>query len=100
PRRPSARTRRWRGEEFLAILPDTDLKGAAALAEELREYVASTPMEEGVAGVTISLGVATLEDDDSAEELLKRADDALYQAKEGGRNRVAVIEPPTERPTG
>ncbi|MGM0477531.1 MAG: GGDEF domain-containing response regulator [Pseudomonadota bacterium] len=81
---------RWGGEEFLAILPDTDLKGAAALAEELREYVASTPMEEGVAGVTISLGVATLEDDDSAEELLKRADDALYQAKEEGRDRIII----------
>jgi len=74
---------RYGGEEFLAILPETDLAMACEAAERLREAVAA----EGE--VTISLGVAsyqkTMQD---KESLFREADEALYRAKENGRNRV------------
>ncbi len=68
------------GEEFLALLPDTDAEAAHAAAEKLRASAAET-------GVTVSIGWAAWEGD-SAEELVRRADDALYAAKAAGRNRV------------
>ena len=68
------------GEEFLALLPDADAAAAAAAAEKLRAGVAS-------AGVTVSIGWATWEGE-TAEELLRRADDALYAAKARGRDCV------------
>lgn len=68
------------GEEFLALLPDTDAEAAAAAAEKLRASVAET-------GVTVSIGWAAWEGE-SAEELVRRADDALYEAKAAGRDRV------------
>lgn len=79
------------GEEFLMILPETDLTGAMPFAERLRKAVADTPMAltgEGLT-VTCSLGVAQREPDDlDAGQLLARADAALYRAKAEGRNRV------------
>lgn len=79
------------GEEFLMILPETDLTGAIPFAERLRKAVADTPMPlagEGLA-VTCSLGIAQREPgDQDAGQLLARADAALYQAKAEGRNRV------------
>ena len=68
------------GEEFLALLPDTDAEAAHAAAEKLRASVAET-------GVTVSIGWAAWEGE-SAEELVRRADDALYAAKAAGRDRV------------
>ncbi len=79
------------GEEFLMILPETDLTGAMPFAERLRRAVADTPMALTGEGLTVScsLGVAQREPDDlDAGQLLARADAALYRAKAEGRNRV------------
>jgi diguanylate cyclase (GGDEF)-like protein len=78
---------RWGGEEFLVICPQTDLDGAAALADQLRLRVAGAEFPE-VGHKTCSLGVATLARDESVATLLARADAALYRAKQAGRNRV------------
>jgi diguanylate cyclase (GGDEF)-like protein len=72
------------GEEFLVILPETDDGAAALVAEKLREEVAAAP---GPVAVTCSVGVATWADE-TPEQLLARADEALYAAKEAGRDRV------------
>ncbi len=81
------------GEEFVIVMPETTVEAAQLVTARLRREVASapfgtTPVEGGLA-VTVSIGVAgMLGDDDTPESLLKRADDALYAAKRGGRNRV------------
>jgi two-component system cell cycle response regulator len=80
------------GEEFIVVMPETNLGGATIVAERVRAAVADEMfMLEGkrTLPVTVSIGVAvTGERDDRLEDLLKRADDALYAAKNGGRNRV------------
>jgi diguanylate cyclase (GGDEF)-like protein len=84
---------RWGGEEFLALLPETNEEEAARLAERMRATVESAPMP-GPLFVTVSLGVAAAAggagspEVSAFEELLKAADDALYRAKAAGRNRV------------
>lgn len=89
---------RYGGEEFAMILSQTDLESAIAIAERTRRLLGDTPfpMPEGVAArelvVTASLGVALLDLETMAtpEALLHAADQALYRAKSGGRNRVCV----------
>jgi diguanylate cyclase (GGDEF)-like protein len=81
---------RWGGEEFLVVCPETDLAGAGALAEKLRMAFADTQFPEGIHR-TASFGVAVFQGE-GVEELVGRADDALYAAKEAGRNRVALAE--------
>lgn len=83
------------GEEFAILLPGTDLKGAVQLAERLRHLLEQTPTQtpSGPIPMTLSIGVTPLLPEDSASsELLSRADDALYQAKESGRNRIKTRE--------
>ena len=77
------------GEEFLVLLPDTGLDGAAALAETLRASIAGASLLPERA-LTISMGVGTLRAGEDADSWLRRCDHALYQAKSGGRNRVSV----------
>ncbi len=86
---------RWGGEEFALLLPDATAGsdvGPLGAAERLRESIAAEPFELGhdLASrvVTVSVGLATLTPDDTAAELLRRADQALLKAKAGGRNRV------------
>ncbi len=82
---------RYGGEEFVVMLPETQIDGARMLAETLRERVAEHlfVFQNDQIRVTISIGVAALTDSDrSATELLKRADELLYEAKRAGRNRV------------
>lgn len=81
---------RWGGEEFLVLAPHTDLEKARKLAEKLRSAVVAcqSPVDESL---SVSMGVALLDNDEDLETLIKKADDALYRAKERGRNRVEVV---------
>jgi diguanylate cyclase (GGDEF)-like protein len=88
---------RFGGDEFALILPDVNLKDALAFAENVRALIEETEVEDRgrTGGATLSLGVAAWQDGMSVDDLVKAADQALYMAKEQGRNRVAVWEPPT-----
>jgi two-component system cell cycle response regulator len=82
---------RYGGEEFAILLPETALEGAVALCETLRQRVEehTFAFQDDPIRVTISMGVVQMnEPDKSASELIKRADELLYEAKRGGRNRV------------
>ncbi|HEX3652445.1 MAG TPA: PleD family two-component system response regulator [Rhizomicrobium sp.] len=86
---------RFGGEEFVVMMPDTDVEFASAVAERLRRSVEATPFrvsrEPHMLNVTISVGIAGSDPEgDTAEALLYRADQALYRAKREGRNRVAA----------
>lgn len=81
---------RWGGEEFVMLLPETDVKGASLLAKKLKEAITST-LFPTVEKVTASLGVTQYGKDEKKEEFIHRADEAMYQAKRNGRNRVEVI---------
>jgi two-component system cell cycle response regulator len=83
------------GEEFIIILPDTDGVIAMRVAERIRKAIASKPFNSGARtgplSITLSIGIACIEDaTDTTNDLLKRADQALYRAKREGRNRVAA----------
>jgi diguanylate cyclase (GGDEF)-like protein/PAS domain S-box-containing protein len=82
---------RWGGEEFMVLCPGTALDRAMQLAEQLRIEVESSEFPE-VGQKTASFGVASYRQGDKADDVVKRADDALYAAKEGGRNRVVAEE--------
>jgi len=88
---------RWGGEEFLVILAETDIQGATTLAERIRASVASKPFthEQRQFVVTMSAGCAAGPPGDT-DELVRRADVALYRAKTEGRNRVLAAPPPDE----
>lgn len=84
---------RYGGEEFMLILPETDVSQFAAIGEKIRQVVMASPVDLGAIGVllplTISVGVAAFHaDSDNGETLIARADAALYRAKAGGRDRV------------
>jgi len=84
---------RYGGEEFSIVLPETNLEGARALAEGLREKVEQSrfTFQNELIKVTISCGVAELADTDKVStDLIKRADERLYEAKRGGRNKVVA----------
>ncbi len=83
-------TFRYGGEEFVVILSKTDCQGAAIIAERIRQFIARLLVPAGVQNVktTISIGISTLQKGDSITELLEQADQALYRAKDLGRNQV------------
>ena len=85
---------RWGGEEFLLLLPSTGIEAAAALAERIRQSVATTEVVHGGKPVsfTFSLGVAVLGEDEPLSDAIARADRAMYQSKADGRDRVTVAE--------
>lgn len=83
---------RYGGEEFAVLLPYTHIEEAKIVGERLRKAVETTPIpiDKKNINVTISMGLAEFNVNETGEELFKRADSALYEAKEGGRNRVCV----------
>ncbi len=86
---------RYGGEEFVLCLPDTHLEGARDVAERIRLAVLNesiTSNDGRILSISISLGVADNHQDEHVEAILKRADTALYQAKDGGRNQTRVAE--------
>jgi diguanylate cyclase (GGDEF)-like protein len=83
------RAYRYGGEEFCLLLADTDLAGALALAERVREQV-MLPFEGAMQALTASFGVTAWQPEDAFDSLLHRADRALYTAKNRGRNRVEM----------
>lgn len=85
---------RYGGEEFLVLLPETDLEGASALGEKIRATADSQSFgdhERQVFKLTLSVGASSLCADESGNDMIARADMALYHAKELGRNRVELI---------
>ena len=104
--RPYDTLGRYGGEEFLIVLPMADAPGALCVAERIREAFEAQPVvtEREKISITVSLGVAVSEGQNSfdAESLLQMADEALYRAKQTGRNRVEAAGPPehTEAPLG
>ena len=86
---------RFGGEEFIILLPDTTLQGAQALAEQIRHAIERGRIKRGnhdetVARVTLSIGVARYQPGEPTTSFVERADQALYAAKQGGRNRVSL----------
>lgn len=81
---------RWGGEEFLILLPETEIEGACILADRIRKII-----EEQIVGyngvpvpITMTFGVTVNEEYEKIEETIKKADDALYEGKRQGRNCV------------
>jgi len=94
--RPADYAARYGGEEFVVVLPNVDTNGAVTIAESIRTGILDLGIrhDTGVSGrLTASIGVTTCypERDDSIQAALKLADDALYRAKESGRNQVVVL---------
>jgi two-component system cell cycle response regulator len=86
---------RYGGEEFVVVMPETDAAFAYAVAERLRKSIETTAIDitraPGTIPITVSIGIAASEGEgDTAEALLRRADQALYSAKRNGRNRVVA----------
>jgi len=91
---------RYGGEEFLAVLPVTDAVGAEYCAERIRKIIAGHEFRDRY-NITVSVGVAEYRLGETVPQLLSRADEALYQAKRDGRNRVRCSRPQVEeRDTG
>jgi diguanylate cyclase len=86
---------RYGGEEFAVLLPQTDLEGARHLAEQIRRTVAGNHIRSKSNGrhlgrITLSVGCAQYDPQEALSDLIRRADEALYEAKRQGRNRVVV----------
>lgn len=84
---------RWGGEEFLLVLRGCDLAEAQRIAENLRQAVAAAPiaLRDGEVSVTVSVGVSQFDGSELPDQMVNRADAALYRAKGAGRNRVKTI---------
>ena len=92
---------RWGGEEFVLLLPATDLRGAGEVADRVRAALGGRVVVSAAGDpirVTASFGVAARPEAGSADQLLEAADAALYEAKRAGKNRVAFAREPVSRP--
>lgn len=80
---------RWGGEEFVLLFPETNGKGAFTAAEQLRIAIEKLS-HETAGGITASFGITQYIEGEIIDTMFKRCDDALYEAKEMGRNRVCI----------
>ena len=80
---------RWGGEEFVLLLPQTRLAEATKVAQKIRDSV-SSKLHRGSENITVSIGVVEVQDDDTAESIFLHVDEALYRAKNSGRNKVCT----------
>jgi two-component system, cell cycle response regulator len=101
--RPSDFVARYGGEEFVVVLPETDASLAAGIAQRLLQAVSGTPIALATGGavpqhVTISIGSATMQPDETPAQLFQRADQATYLAKQAGRNQAIAAEPTVDTP--
>ena len=78
---------RWGGEEFIVICPETDMAGALQLANTIQVALSEIEFPNQVE-VTVSIGIATAQENDNQDSLISRADTFMYQAKQSGRNTV------------
>lgn len=87
---------RYGGEEFIVLLPETDLETAQAVAERLRMAIQASALLRTATGqpqpTTVSLGLTQWRSGDTVDTLIHRADEALYRAKANGRNRIEIVE--------
>ncbi len=86
---------RYGGEELAVVMPNTSLKRSAEIAEKIRVALEHSRLKkknssESIGKITVSIGISRLNTSDTAEDLIMRADNALYQAKETGRNKVVL----------
>jgi hypothetical protein len=91
---------RWGGEEFLLVLPDANVERAQRAADKLRHSIANTPVASAdeLISVTASIGLTlSAPGETDAQQLIARADAALYEAKRAGRNRTAIHLAPSAR---
>ena len=88
---------RYGGEEFMMILPETDAAGATAIADKIRETISSCNQREeslvNVGPITVSGGIAQYEKKFGKEQFIQYTDQALYQAKKEGKNKICVWQP-------
>jgi len=92
---------RWGGEEFLLLLPETDLEQTSVFAERVRQSIEARRLSirQGTIVVTASFGVVERNQHTSLEELINEADERLYEAKQSGRNRVSSVQYFRAQPT-
>src|SRR6185295_15603349 len=88
--RPTDLVARFGGDEFSVLLPDLHIKQARQTAERIRQQIAGLSPPSLATAVTVSIGLAERTPSDDVATLVQRADAAMYDAKEAGRNRVAV----------
>lgn len=88
--RPTDLVARFGGDEFAVLLPELKLTQARQTAERIRQQIAGLSPPSFSSAITVSIGIAARTDDDDVATLVQRADSAMYDAKEAGRNRVAV----------
>jgi len=86
---------RYGGEEFLILLPETDLLGASAVAEKIQKGLSTKEWKLKTSGqsmgcITVSMGISVYAMDETGKDVIKRADDALYMAKNTGRNKIVT----------
>ncbi|MFA9373175.1 MAG: diguanylate cyclase [Poseidonibacter sp.] len=82
---------RWGGEEFIILLPETNIDGAVMVAEKIRLLISEIPISSENLNITASFGISKMNEDDTKDSFILRADKALYKAKDNGKNQVVTI---------